>query len=51
MSWINIDGVHQVELIEKLGTHFNLHPLVLEDIANTGQRPKLEDYGGISLSC
>ena len=45
VSWINIDGVHQVELIEKLGTHFNLHPLVLEDIANTGQRPKLEDYG------
>lgn len=45
VSWINIDGVHQVELIEKLGAHFNLHPLVLEDIANTGQRPKLEDYG------
>jgi magnesium transporter len=45
VSWINIDGVHQMELIEKLGAHFNLHPLVLEDIANTGQRPKLEDYG------
>ncbi len=45
VSWIHIDGIHQMELIEKLGAHFNLHLLVLEDIVNTGQRPKLEDYG------
>ncbi len=44
VTWINIDGVHEVDVIEKLGKHFNLHPLVLEDVANTGQRPKIEDF-------
>ncbi|MGD2174108.1 MAG: magnesium/cobalt transporter CorA [Candidatus Brocadiaceae bacterium] len=44
VCWINVDGLHDVEVIEKLGEHFGLHPLILEDIANTGQRPKLEDY-------
>jgi len=46
VTWINIDGLHRVDLIEKLGEHFGLHPLVLEDIAHTGQRPKMEDYEG-----
>lgn len=44
VTWINIDGLHSIELIEKLGKHFNLHPLILEDILNTGQRPKIEDF-------
>lgn len=44
VTWINIDGIHDVQLIEKVGGGFGLHPLVLEDIANTGQRPKFEDY-------
>lgn len=44
VTWINVDGVHDVALIEKLGTHFGLHPLVMEDIVNTGQRPKTEVY-------
>ena len=44
VTWINIDGVHQLEILEKIGEHFNIHPLVLEDIANTGQRPKIEDF-------
>jgi magnesium transporter len=44
VSWINIDGLHQVELIEKIGTHFNIHPLTQEDIVNTGQRSKVEDF-------
>ena len=44
VTWINLDGVHQVDIIEKIGKHFNLHPLVLEDIVNTGQRPKIEDF-------
>jgi magnesium transporter len=44
VTWINIDGVHQLETIEKIGKQFNLHPLVLEDIVNTGQRPKLEEF-------
>jgi magnesium transporter len=45
VSWINIDGLHDVELIEKIGKQFGLHPLILEDIVHTGQRPKLEDFG------
>jgi magnesium transporter len=45
VTWINVDGLHQVEVIEKLGECYGLHPLVLEDILNTDQRPKMEDYG------
>jgi magnesium transporter len=43
-TWLNIDGMHDVELIEKIGIHFNIHPLTLEDIVNTGQRPKVEEF-------
>jgi magnesium transporter len=43
-SWIDIEGLHDVELLNKFGSHFGLHPLVLEDILNTHQRPKLEEY-------
>ncbi len=43
-TWINLDGIHQVDSIEKIGKHFKIHPLVLEDIMNTGQRPKMEDF-------
>ncbi|MFO8084221.1 MAG: magnesium/cobalt transporter CorA [Desulfobacterales bacterium] len=45
VKWINICGVHQVDFIEKIGKHFNIHPLTLEDIVNTGQRSKVENYG------
>jgi magnesium transporter len=44
VSWVNIDGIHQVDIIEKAGRLFDLHPLMLEDILNTTQRPKCEDY-------
>ncbi len=44
VSWINIDGLHDTESLEKLGEHFGLHPLVLEDIVHTHQRPKVEDH-------
>ncbi|MDY6972955.1 MAG: magnesium/cobalt transporter CorA [Thermodesulfobacteriota bacterium] len=44
VSWINIDGLHDVNIIEKIGNRFVLHPLVLEDVVHTGQRPKMEDY-------
>jgi len=43
VSWINIDGLHDIPLIEKTGEHFGIHPLTLEDALNTGQRPKFED--------
>ena len=44
VTWLNIDGLHEVEVIQKIGDHFGLHPLVLEDIVHTEQRPKVEDY-------
>jgi len=49
ITWINIDGLHEVEVIRKIGKHFNLHPLMLEDIVNTGQRPKVEEFDGYIL--
>ncbi|OGP49497.1 MAG: magnesium and cobalt transport protein CorA [Deltaproteobacteria bacterium RBG_13_43_22] len=45
VTWINVTGLHQVEVLEELNGCFGLHPLVLEDILNTDQRPKMEDYG------
>ncbi len=44
--WVNVEGVHDVELVRILGEKHSFHPLVLEDIVNTVQRPKIEDYGG-----
>lgn len=43
VTWINIDGLRQVDILEKLGACYGIHPLVLEDIL-TDQRPKIEDY-------
>ncbi|MBI3547231.1 MAG: magnesium/cobalt transporter CorA [Gammaproteobacteria bacterium] len=45
VCWISVTGVHEVEKLAPFGKVFNLHPLVLEDVLNTDQRPKLEDYG------
>jgi magnesium transporter len=44
VSWINVDGLHEIDVIEKIGMHFGIHPLVLEDILNTGQRTKAEEF-------
>jgi len=44
VSWINFDGLHDAKIMESVGAQYKLHPLVLEDIVNTGQRPKLEDH-------
>ncbi|MBU4393602.1 MAG: magnesium and cobalt transport protein CorA, partial [Proteobacteria bacterium] len=43
-TWINVDGVHDTDLIMEIGRSFELHPLILEDIVHTGQRPKVEEY-------
>ena len=45
VSWINVDGLQDTSVIERIGRRFGLHPLIQEDIANTGQRPKLEETG------
>ncbi len=44
VTWINVDGIHNLGTLRKIGEHFGLHPLTLEDIASTDQRPKLEDF-------
>lgn len=44
--WINVYGLPPADEMSQLGSHFGLHPLVLEDILNTDQRPKVDDYGG-----
>jgi len=45
ITWINIDGVHEEKIIEELGKIYNFHPLILEDIVDTDQRPKIKDFG------
>jgi len=44
VTWVDIGGVHRMDILESFGKQFQLHPLLLEDIANTDQRPKLDDY-------
>ncbi len=44
VTWINIEGVQQTDILEKLGACYQLHPLVMEDVVNTEQRPKIENY-------
>jgi magnesium transporter len=43
--WLNVHGLHEPEVMSEIGRRFKLHPLVLEDILNTDQRPKIDDYG------
>ena len=44
ITWINLNGLNHVTEIEKLGKHYSIHPLVLEDIVNIAQRPKIDEY-------
>jgi len=44
IKWLNVDGIHNIDVIEKIGLQFKIHPLTLEDITNTDQRAKFEDY-------
>ncbi|HKC66867.1 MAG TPA: magnesium/cobalt transporter CorA, partial [Bacteroidia bacterium] len=50
VKWINIEGIHKLELVEKIGKHYNIHPLTLEDIVHTESRPKFEDYDHYVIS-
>ena len=45
VTWINVVGLHDMDVLKSFGDLYGIHPLVLEDIANTGQRPKMEDHG------
>lgn len=42
--WIDVEGVHKSQTIENIGKKFNFHPLLIEDILNTTQKPKYEYY-------
>jgi len=42
VRWIHVQGLHELELIKKVGSNFNIHDLILEDITHTQQRPKME---------
>ncbi len=44
VTWVNIDGLHDLSLMETIGNLFGIHSLVMEDIVNTTQRPKIEDF-------
>jgi magnesium transporter len=46
VKWINVNGIHDIGLIERIGAIFGMHPLTLEDIVNTTQRPKKEEFPG-----
>ncbi len=46
VTWIDVVGLRNVRALERLGQHLGLHPLALEDVLHTGQRPKVEDYEG-----
>ncbi len=44
VTWINVEGIHDINLLTDIGSHFGIHPLTLEDIANTSHRPKAEEF-------
>lgn len=49
VTWVNVDGLHDTKLIEEIGNKFGLHHLLLEDVLNTTQRPKEEDFDNYSF--
>jgi magnesium transporter len=51
VNWFNVDRVHEIDLLKKVGSKFHLHHLLLEDIANTTQRPKTEFYEQCIYQC
>jgi len=45
VTWVNVEGIHDPGLVDEVGRRFHLHPLIIEDVVNTAERPKVEDYG------
>ena len=43
-TWLNVTGIHEPNVMERLGQLYEIHPLLLEDIMNTYQKPKVESY-------
>jgi magnesium transporter len=49
VTWLDVDGIHKPEVVAEIGRRFHLHPLLLEDVLNTQQKPKYEQYEGSVL--
>jgi magnesium transporter len=45
VTWLNVDGIHRPDVVAEIGRHYGLHPLLLEDVLNTQQKPKFDAYG------
>ena len=45
VTWINVEGINRPEILERFGQCYGIHPLALEDIMATDQRPKMDDFG------
>ena len=45
VTWVNIDGLHEVSVAQAVSEHFGVHPLAMEDVLSPRQRPKVENYG------
>jgi magnesium transporter len=46
ITWLNLDGLHDIAVMERIGQTYRIHPLMLEDVLSTGGRPKFEEYDG-----
>jgi magnesium transporter len=46
VTWVDVDGLQDISLVEKIGEVFGLHPLTIEDVLHLHQRPKVENYDG-----
>ncbi|WP_375474108.1 magnesium/cobalt transporter CorA [uncultured Nostoc sp.] len=44
ITWVDVQGLGSQDILQRLGNVFKLHPLVLEDVVNVPERPKIEDY-------
>ncbi|MGF7214114.1 magnesium transporter [Spirosoma lacussanchae] len=44
ITWIDVDGIHEPKVVQRLGEQFQLHPLLLEDVMNVEQKPKVDLY-------
>jgi magnesium transporter len=44
ISWIDVAGLGDIATLQRLGERFRIHPLAIEDVVNTGQRPHVDEY-------
>jgi len=49
VGWLNVDGLHDTELLGELRDHFGIHPVAMEDVVTLGHRAKMEEYEGYIL--